>query len=66
MKDFKYIDLIEYYNTFFSIPVLFKVLVLGILLNMDFLESDTPKSPIRLKFNAHFASYIFPELIPQR
>ena len=36
------------------------------LTEMDFLESDTPKSAIRLKFNAHFASYIFPELIPQR
>jgi Fic family protein len=36
------------------------------LSKMDYLESDTPKSPIRLKFNAHFASYIFPELIPQR
>jgi len=36
------------------------------LVQMDFLESNTPKSAIRLKFNAHFASYIFPELIPQR
>lgn len=36
------------------------------LTQMDFLESDTPKSAIRLKFNAHFASYIFPELIPQK
>jgi len=36
------------------------------LIQMDFLESDTPKSAIRLKFNAHFASYIFPELIPQK
>ena len=36
------------------------------LIQMDFLESDTPKSAIRIKFNAHFASYIFPELIPQR
>ena len=36
------------------------------LIQMDFLESDTPKSAIRLNFNAHFASYIFPELIPQR
>jgi len=35
------------------------------LIQLDFLESDTPKSAIRLKFNAHFASYIFPELIPQ-
>ena len=36
------------------------------LTQMDFLESDTPKSAIRLKFNAHFSSYIFPELIPQK
>ena len=36
------------------------------LTQLDFLESDTPKSAIRLKFNAHFASYIFPELIPQK
>jgi len=36
------------------------------LIQMDFIESDTPKSAIRLKFNAHFASYIFPELIPQK
>lgn len=36
------------------------------LIQLDFLESDTPKSAIRLKFNAHFASYIFPELIPQK
>ena len=36
------------------------------LTQMDFLESDTPKGAIRLKFNAHFASYIFPELIPQK
>lgn len=36
------------------------------LTQMDFLESDTPKSAIRLKFNAHFASYIFPELIPKK
>lgn len=36
------------------------------LIQMDFLESNTPKSAIRLKFNAHFASYLFPELIPQK
>jgi Fic family protein len=36
------------------------------LIQRDFLESDTPKSAIRLKFNAHFASYIFPDLIPQK
>lgn len=33
------------------------------LLEMHFLESDTPKGAIRLKFNAHFASEIFPGLI---
>jgi Fic family protein len=36
------------------------------LIQMDFLESDTPKGAIRLKFNSHFASYIFPELIPPK
>ena len=36
------------------------------LIQMDYIESDTPKGVIRLKFNAHFASYIFPELIPQK
>lgn len=36
------------------------------LSEMDYLESDTPKGSIRLKFNAYFASYIFPDLIPQR
>jgi Fic family protein len=36
------------------------------LTEMDFIESDTPKSAIRLKFNASFASYIFPELIPPK
>ena len=36
------------------------------LIEMDFLTSDTPKSAVRLKFNAHFASYIFPGLIPQK
>ena len=34
------------------------------LIELDFLESDSPKSAIRLKFNSHFASYIIPELIP--
>lgn len=36
------------------------------LLEMDFLESDSPKGAIRLKFNAHFASEIFPDLISRR
>lgn len=33
------------------------------LTEMDYIESDTPKGAIRIKFNAHFASEIFPELI---
>ncbi len=36
------------------------------LTRRNFLKSTTPKSPIRLNFNAHFASYLFPELVPQR
>ena len=34
------------------------------LLHLDYLESDSPKGPIRLKLNTKFASYILPELIP--
>lgn len=34
------------------------------LLELDYIESSTPKSPIRLKFNAFFASYLFPGLVP--
>lgn len=34
------------------------------LLELDYIESTTPKSPIRLKFNAFFASYLFPGLVP--
>ena len=40
--------------------------LIKVLTEMDFLVSDTPKGDIRIKFNAHFASYIFPELIPQK
>ncbi len=36
------------------------------LIEMDYLESDTPKSAIRLKLNAGFASYLLPDLIPNR
>jgi len=36
------------------------------LIEMDYIESDTPKSAIRLKFNSHFASYLIPELIPPK
>ena len=34
------------------------------LIEMEYVESDSKKSPIRLKFNSFFASQIFPELIP--
>lgn len=34
------------------------------LLEKGYLSSDTPKSAVRLRFNAHFASWLFPELIP--
>ena len=33
------------------------------LTEMDFLESNTPKGAIRIKFNAHFTSEIFPGLM---
>ncbi|UPT76691.1 hypothetical protein MN086_06440 [Sulfurovum sp. XGS-02] len=33
------------------------------LTEMDLITSDTPKSPIRLKFNMHFTSHLFPELV---
>jgi Fic family protein len=36
------------------------------LLERDFLDSDTPKGDIRLKFNTHFASAIFPDLISRK
>ena len=36
------------------------------LMAMDFLESDSPKGNIRLKFNSHFASKIIPELFPDK
>jgi Fic family protein len=32
------------------------------LLHRDYLQSDGPKSPVRLKINSHLAEYIFPEL----
>ena len=35
------------------------------LTKLDYIKSTTQKSPIRLNFNARFASYIFPELIPK-
>jgi Fic family protein len=35
------------------------------LLEKGYLSSDTPKSAVRLRFNTHFASWLFPELIPE-
>ncbi len=34
------------------------------LIQREYIESDTPKSAIRLKFNSMFASYVMPNLIP--
>ena len=34
------------------------------LIQREYIESDTPKSAIRLKFNTVFASYVMPNLIP--
>jgi len=34
------------------------------LIDMDYLKSDTPRGKIRINFNAHFATQLFPELIP--
>lgn len=34
------------------------------LLKRDYIQSDSPRGDIRIKFNAHFAMKIFPELIP--
>jgi len=36
------------------------------LSDRDYIESDTPKSAIRIKFNAKFASYLMPQLIPDK
>jgi Fic family protein len=36
------------------------------LVDRDYIESDTPKSAIRIKFNAKFASYLMPNLIPEQ
>ena len=35
------------------------------LIELDYIESDSPKGAIRLKFNAYFASKVFPDLIPE-
>ncbi len=37
--------------------------IIKTLTEMDYIESDTPKSAIRLKINAGFASYLIPDLI---
>ena len=34
------------------------------LLNRNYIQSDTPRGDIRIKFNTHFAMKIFPELMP--
>jgi Fic family protein len=34
------------------------------LIERDYIQSDTPRGDIRIKFNAHFAMKIFPDLIP--
>ncbi|MBT5491012.1 Fic family protein [bacterium] len=34
------------------------------LVDMDFLESNTPRGNIRIKFNSHFATHIFPQIVP--
>lgn len=36
------------------------------LLALEYLETDSPKGAIRLKFNSYFASKIFPDLIPDK
>lgn len=35
------------------------------LTDMDFIYSDTPRGNVKLKFNPHFASKLFPELTPE-
>lgn len=34
------------------------------LLKRDFLSTPSPKGPIHLRFSAHMASYVFPDLMP--
>ncbi len=36
------------------------------LLELEYIESDSPKGYVRLKFNSYFASKIFPDLIPPK
>lgn len=35
------------------------------LLGKGYLSANTPKGAVRLRFNTHFASWLFPELIPE-
>lgn len=35
------------------------------LIELEYIESNSPKGNIRLKFNSYFASKIFPDLIPE-
>ena len=35
------------------------------LIKMNYLKSDGPRGKIRIKFNAHFAMRLFPELMPE-
>lgn len=35
------------------------------LIELEYIESDSPKGTIRLKFNSYFSSKIFPDLIPE-
>ncbi|MDQ7062546.1 MAG: Fic family protein [Sulfurimonas sp.] len=39
--------------------------VISELVKRDFLISNTVKSPIRIRFDAVFAKYLFPELVPE-
>jgi hypothetical protein len=34
------------------------------LIQRDYIQSDTARGDIRIKFNAHFSMKIFPELMP--
>ena len=40
--------------------------VISQLGDMGYITSETPKSAIKFKINAHLASYLFPEIVPER
>jgi len=40
--------------------------LIKILTDRDYIASDTPKSAIRIKFNAKFTLYLMPQLIPEQ